>query len=217
VSHGLVLLPALEGFEQARRAHHQSLVLGLPGAARARARRSRAGMGDAQQERALDPALLVLRPLAPAARLAEALRPRDPGRNPAGTLRLRRRAHPVYLLWSRQENDSLLQPYREFWGQFAASRVTPAFTNLKDDSVDSHGGGAGIRAIAQVVAEYPRLSVGRLPRWKRASRTTPRCSCCSPRSRFVTAAKAHPVKTCYKRPNPRHEGASVDPGSTLDR
>jgi endo-1,4-beta-D-glucanase Y len=70
---------------------------------------------------------------------------------------------PVYLLWSRQENDSLLAPYREFWGNFAAARVMPAFTNLKDDSVDSHGGGAGIRAIAQVVAEYPRASAGRLP------------------------------------------------------
>jgi endoglucanase len=70
---------------------------------------------------------------------------------------------PVYLLWSRQENGSLLQPYRDFWGHFGAARVPPAFTNLKDDSVDTHGGGAGIRAIAQVVAEYPRLSASRLP------------------------------------------------------
>jgi endoglucanase len=70
---------------------------------------------------------------------------------------------PVYLLWSRQEDASLLQPYRDFWGHFAGARVLPAFTNLKDDSVDTHGAGAGIRAIAQVVAEYPRLSAGRLP------------------------------------------------------
>jgi endoglucanase len=70
---------------------------------------------------------------------------------------------PVYLLWSRQENESLMQPYRDFWGHFAGAPVVPAFTNLKDDSVDTHGGGVGIRAIAQVAAEYPRMSASRLP------------------------------------------------------
>jgi endoglucanase len=70
---------------------------------------------------------------------------------------------PVYLLWGRQENESLMQPYRDFWGHFAGARVVPAFTNLRDDSVDTHGGGVGIRAIAQVVAEYPRMSASRLP------------------------------------------------------
>ena len=70
---------------------------------------------------------------------------------------------PVYLLWGRQETDSLLQPYREFWGHFAAARDLPAWTNLKDDSVDSHGAGAGIRAVAQVMRDYPRLSAARLP------------------------------------------------------
>lgn len=70
---------------------------------------------------------------------------------------------PVYLLWSRQEADSLLQPYRDFWGHFAGARELPAWTNLKDDSVDSRGAGVGIRAIAQVVREYPRISAARLP------------------------------------------------------
>ena len=70
---------------------------------------------------------------------------------------------PIYLLWSRQESDALMQPYRDFWGAFASARVLPAFTNLKDDSVDSHGAGVGVRAIAQVVAEHPRASAARLP------------------------------------------------------
>jgi len=70
---------------------------------------------------------------------------------------------PVYLVWGRQDTDSLMQPYRDFWGEFAAARVVPAFTNLKDDSVDSRGGGAGIRAVAQLVAAYPRIGTARLP------------------------------------------------------
>jgi endoglucanase len=70
---------------------------------------------------------------------------------------------PVYLLWSRQETPALLKPYRDFWGHFAQARDLPAWTNLKDDSVDSYGASAGIRAIAQVVREYPKLSAARLP------------------------------------------------------
>ncbi len=70
---------------------------------------------------------------------------------------------PVYLLWSRQETGSLMQPYRDFWGHFAGARDLPAWTNLKDDSVDSHGADAGVRAIARIVREYPRVSAARLP------------------------------------------------------
>jgi len=70
---------------------------------------------------------------------------------------------PVYLLWSRRENDALLQPYRNFWKYYEGSRDLPAYTNLKDDSVDSHGAGQGIRAIAQAVREHPQARAERLP------------------------------------------------------
>jgi endoglucanase len=70
---------------------------------------------------------------------------------------------PVYLLWSRLETDSLMQPYRDFWGHFAAARDLPAWTNLRDDSVDSRGASSGIRAVARVVGAYPRVSAVRLP------------------------------------------------------
>jgi endoglucanase len=70
---------------------------------------------------------------------------------------------PIYLLWSRRETDALMRPYRDFWGHFEGARPLPAFTNLKDDSVDSRGADTGIRAIAQVVAEHPRASADRLP------------------------------------------------------
>jgi endoglucanase len=70
---------------------------------------------------------------------------------------------PVYLLWSRRESDALLKPYREFWAYFAGAPFLPAWTNLKDDSVDSHGAGMGIRAIATAVGDYPNAKASRLP------------------------------------------------------
>jgi endoglucanase len=70
---------------------------------------------------------------------------------------------PIYLVWGRQDTDSLMQPYRDFWGYFAGARDVPAFTNLGDDSVDTHGGGVGVRAIAQLATAYPRLAAVRLP------------------------------------------------------
>lgn len=70
---------------------------------------------------------------------------------------------PVYLLWSRQETPALLKPYREFWAFFAGARVLPAWTNLNDDGVDSHGAGQGMRAVAQAVGEYPDAIADSLP------------------------------------------------------
>ena len=70
---------------------------------------------------------------------------------------------PIYLLWSRLDSDALIKPYRDFWGHFAGARDLPAWTNLKDDSVDSRGAEAGIRAVAKVVGDYPRTSAGSLP------------------------------------------------------
>ena len=70
---------------------------------------------------------------------------------------------PIYLLWGRREADALLKPYRDFWGTYDGARALPAWTNLMDDSVDSYGAQVGIRAIAQVVADYPRARAGRLP------------------------------------------------------
>jgi endoglucanase len=70
---------------------------------------------------------------------------------------------PIYLAWARLESDKLMQPYRDVWGYFAGARVVPAFTNLKDDSVDTHGGGAGILAVSQLVAAHPRFENARLP------------------------------------------------------
>jgi endoglucanase len=70
---------------------------------------------------------------------------------------------PVYLVWGRQDTDSLMQPYHDFWGHFATAREPPAFTNLRDDSVDTKGGGVGIRAIALLAAGYPRIAAVRLP------------------------------------------------------
>ena len=74
---------------------------------------------------------------------------------------------PVYLLWGRRDTEALLKPYRDFWGHFEGARGLPAWTNLKDDSVDTHDAGQGVRAIAQAVAEYPRARADRLPALER--------------------------------------------------
>ena len=74
---------------------------------------------------------------------------------------------PIYLLWSRRETDALMKPYRDFWGYFDGARYLPSWTNLKDDSVDSQGAALGVRAIAQMVAEYPQARADRLPRLDR--------------------------------------------------
>ena len=74
---------------------------------------------------------------------------------------------PIYLLWSRRDTEALMKPYRDFWAHFEGARDLPAWTNLKDDSVDTHGASKGVRAIAQAVADYPRVRADRLPALER--------------------------------------------------
>jgi len=70
---------------------------------------------------------------------------------------------PLYLVWGGRETDALLKPYRDFWGHFErAGSVQPAWTNLKDDSVDSGGATTGMKAVAQMVRE-PQAKADSLP------------------------------------------------------
>ena len=41
--------------------------------------------------------------------------------------------------------------------------MQPAWTNLKDDSVDTHGATAGMKAVAQMVRELPQAKADGLP------------------------------------------------------
>jgi endoglucanase len=70
---------------------------------------------------------------------------------------------PVYLVWARRESEALMRPYRDFWGHFEGLKWLPAWTNLKDDSIDSRGADAGIRAVAQLTRDWPAASADRLP------------------------------------------------------
>jgi endo-1,4-beta-D-glucanase Y len=63
---------------------------------------------------------------------------------------------PLYLLWSRRETPALLQPYRDFWNYFDGARFLPAWTDLKDNCVDSYNASLGIRRLALWVTEYPQ-------------------------------------------------------------
>ena len=70
---------------------------------------------------------------------------------------------PIYLVWGRRDTEALMRPYRDFWGHFAALPWLPAWTNLKDDSIDSRGADAGVRAVAQLAREWPEARAERLP------------------------------------------------------
>lgn len=66
---------------------------------------------------------------------------------------------PLYLLWSHHESKGLLKPYQDFWGYFDQSKFLPAWTNLKDDSVDSYDASTGIHGLAQWILDFSRLKI----------------------------------------------------------
>lgn len=76
---------------------------------------------------------------------------------------------PLYLIWSGRETEALLRPYREFWAFFAGAPFLPAWTNLVDDGVDTHGASPGMRAVAQAVRDFPRARAESLPALERDS------------------------------------------------
>lgn len=70
---------------------------------------------------------------------------------------------PLYLLWAKYETVKLLTPFLQFWGYFDGASFIPAWTNLIDDSIDSYDASVGIRGIAQLSLDYPRLQAASLP------------------------------------------------------
>jgi endoglucanase len=63
---------------------------------------------------------------------------------------------PLYLLWNGADRDAI-QPFRSFSAHFAGASFVPAWTNLKDDSVDPHDAIKGMRAIAALTGANPNL------------------------------------------------------------
>lgn len=70
---------------------------------------------------------------------------------------------PLYLMWTGRATTPLLKPYRDFWSYFRGAPFLPAWTDLKDDSVDSYDASAGIHRIAQWTLAYPRLPMQPAP------------------------------------------------------
>lgn len=64
---------------------------------------------------------------------------------------------PLYLLWGRKETPDLVRPFVDYWSHFRGAKFLPAWTDLTDDSVDSYDAAPGIRAIASLATQYPRL------------------------------------------------------------
>jgi endo-1,4-beta-D-glucanase Y len=69
---------------------------------------------------------------------------------------------PLYLMWSGAPPEALA-PFRSFWSYFRGAPFLPAWTRLRDDSVDSHDALKGVHAIAAAVEAYPNLDQARLP------------------------------------------------------
>jgi len=61
---------------------------------------------------------------------------------------------PLYLYWAGLASTERLQVYRDYWAFFDGARFLPAWTQLTDDSIDSHGAhgaSAGQRAIVSLL------------------------------------------------------------------
>ena len=161
VPHGLVLLPGIEGFDKPDAAVVNLSYWVFP-AIRDLARADPAP--EWEELAATGVALLGYSYFGRWAlppdwlRLGEKVAPADNERFGYDAVRI-----PVYLIWGRKDTPALLKSYRDFWGNFTGARWVPSFTNLKDDSVDSRDAEAGIRAIAQLVAEHPNAKASRLP------------------------------------------------------
>lgn len=70
---------------------------------------------------------------------------------------------PLYLIWAKLDTPSLLEPYKKFWGYFSGARFIPAWTNLADDSIDSHDMSQGMRAIVHLSMAAPGRPKNPLP------------------------------------------------------
>jgi endoglucanase len=76
---------------------------------------------------------------------------------------------PLYLRWAGLDGGGRLERFLAYWAHFDGARFLPAWANLADDSVDSHGAPPGLRAVAEFVraprarghrAAPPELSSG---------------------------------------------------------
>ena len=62
---------------------------------------------------------------------------------------------PLYLIWSKSDSNSLLAPFKNYWGHFKNAKFISAWTNLYDNSIDSYDASLGIRSIAQLTLATP--------------------------------------------------------------
>lgn len=70
---------------------------------------------------------------------------------------------PLYLAWARLDNEPTSEPFKAFWRYFKGAQFLPAWTDVRDDSVDSYNASVGIQAISQLVLRNASASVLPLP------------------------------------------------------
>lgn len=57
---------------------------------------------------------------------------------------------PLYLAWARLDNDARTGPFKSFWLYFKGAQFLPAWTDVRDDSIDSYNASAGMEAIVRL-------------------------------------------------------------------
>lgn len=64
---------------------------------------------------------------------------------------------PLYLVWARMDSPSNTAAFHAFWNYFQGASFVPAWTDVRDDSVDSYNASAGIRAVGLLLRrqEFP--------------------------------------------------------------
>ena len=70
---------------------------------------------------------------------------------------------PLYLTWAGIGDPVLFKPYLDYWDYFDGARFLPSWTNLRDDSVDSHDASPGIKAVRMLARHAARGSALSLP------------------------------------------------------
>jgi len=70
---------------------------------------------------------------------------------------------PLYLIWAKRADATLLQPYLAFWNAFVPPASLPAWTNLLDDSVDPAAAPLGLRAIVELTHYIAQGGTGTPP------------------------------------------------------
>lgn len=69
---------------------------------------------------------------------------------------------PLYLAWAGLDSEANTAAFKAFWRYFQGASFVPAWTDVRDDSIDSYNASAGMRAVALLIRRHEFASA---PEW----------------------------------------------------